>query len=437
MTTNNFPYRTSFWCEQEPQRATPLEGATQVDVAVIGGGFAGLSSARYLKQADPSLDIALLESEYIGYGASGRNEGGVSPLPPLTWLINDLTDPRHREPVRWAVSYIRQQAQELETLIEQSGIDCDFHPSTITPIAPGNFQTNLLKWVAAQCERAGLPCRTVSEAELRDGFGYPGKLGISIEGHALHPYHLARGLLQVAQRAGVRVYEGTRVSRIVPSEQGVELFTETGARLFARKVVLATNAYTPQLNFGRRRLFPIPAYTYMLATESLDETTLKRFGFGRGLTGELNVDMYYVRVYKGRLLFGGGGIHSSKPDAAPHLAAAAYRKLHAGMLSRFPFLTDVRLGAAWGGMLHETLNDAPVVRVSDESPHVILNVGYSSSGVALTQISGKMVAGLALGKPHVDPDAERMRLLYENTRIPIGKALKLGLHWMTGSSGLS
>lgn len=437
MSTHGFPYRTSFWCEQAPERLPQLEGSVQVDVAVVGGGFAGLSSARYLKQADPSLDVALLESEYIGYGASGRNEGGVSPLPPLTWFINDLTDPRHREPARWAVSYIRQQAQELETLIEREGIDCDFHTSTITPIAPGDFQTNLLKWVAAQCERADLPCRIVPEAELRNSFGYPGQLGVSIEGHALHPYHLARGLLQVAQSRGVRVYEGTRVSRIVPSERGVELFTETGARLFARKVVLATNGYTPQLNFGRRRLFPIPAYTYMIATEPLDEATLKRFGFGRGCTGELNLDMYYARVYKNRLLIGGGGIHSSKPDAAPHLAAAAYRKLHTGMLSRFPFLDGVRLGAAWGGLLHETLNDAPVVRVSDESPHVILNVGYASSGVALTQISGKMMTGLVLGKPHVDPDAERLRLMYENTRIPIGRALKLGLHWLSGSPGLS
>lgn len=433
MATYEFPYRTSFWCRQQPERLLRQEGATKVDVAVIGGGFAGLSSARCLKEADPSLDVALLESEYIGYGASGRNAGGVSPMPPVPWLIDDLTDPRHCEPVRWAVSYIRQQAQELKTLIEREGIDCDFQRGVITPIAPGNFQKNLLKWVAAQCERVELPCRTVSETELWDGFGYPGKMGISLEGHTLQPYRLARGLLQVAQRMGVRVYESTRVSRIVPSERGVELLTEAGARLFARKVVLATNAYTPQLKFGRRKLFPLPAYTYMLATEPLDEATLKRFGFRGGFTGELNAAMYYVRVYKDRLLFGGGGIYSSKADAAAHLEAAAYQKLYAGMLNRFPFLADVRLKAAWGGLIHETLTDAPVVRVSDESPHVILNFGYSSSGVTLTQFSGKMVAGLVLGKPHIDPEAERLRQMYAASRIPVGKMMKLGWQFLQPS----
>ncbi len=258
-----------------------------------------------------------------------------------------------------------------------------------------------------------------------------------MEAHTLHPYKLARGLLQVVQRMGVRVYESTLVSRIVPSERGVELFTESGARLFARKVVLATNAYTPQLKFGRRKLFPLPAYTCMLATQPLDEATLKRVGFRGGFIGDLDAGMYYMQVYRDRLLFGGGGIYSSKADAAPHLEAAAYRKLHAGMLSRFPFLSGVRLEAAWGGLIHETLTDAPVVRLADESPHMIWNIGYSSSGVALTQISGKMVAGLALGKPRVDLDAERLRQMYENTRIPIGKALKLGLRWVTGSPGLS
>lgn len=428
-TAPEFPYRTSFWIEKEPDRAPRMEATVRVDIAVVGGGFAGLSSARCLKEADPSLDVALVEAEYVGFGASGRNAGFVSPMPPVTWIAEDLTESNRRENVRWAVSYIYQQARELETLIEQEGIACDFRPAQLIITAPGRFRWNALKWVASQFEAVGLPCRTMPQAELRDSARYPGRGDIVMKASSLQPYHLARGLLQVIRRRGVRVYEGTRVSRMTPTETGVELLMQNGARLYARNVVLATNAYTPQLRFGPRTLFPHSSHTCMIATEPLDEATRERFGFRGSCLGDVSLDLVYTRMYRDRLLFGGGGTVSSRADTAADQNASYYRGLRAGMVRRFPFLDGVRLDAAWGGPIHETITDAPVVRPAAGSPRVVLNVGYSSSGVALTQFSGRMVAGLVLGKPHIDPDAERLRRMYEASRLPVARLLKLGLRF--------
>lgn len=434
MTGDQFPYRTSFWCEQEPPRLAPLEGSAQVDVAVIGGGYAGLSSARCLKEADPSLRVALLESEYIGFGASGRNGGFLSPLPPVTWLLTDATDRRRMEDLRWAMGYIRQQEQELGGLIDREGIDCEFRTAPVITTATRGAQWALLKWMADRCQALGVSVRTMSEANLQDAIRYRIKGGLAIDGHAVHPYRLARGLLQVILRRGVLVYEGTRVGRMVPGARGVELHTDTGARMLAGKVVLATNAYTPRLgSAGQKGLFPMPCHTYSIATQPLQEDVLKRLGFGDNLVGDTGASLWYGRVYRNRLLFGGLGRFRSKADLVADRNAGAYLRLHAEMLRYFPFLADAPIEAAWGGPLHQTLTDTPRVRPAPGNPDVVLNVGYASEGVALTQFSGKLVTGLVLGERYADHDADRLRRIYDSTRVPVGAALKLGLRFMWNS----
>jgi choline dehydrogenase-like flavoprotein len=90
----DFPFTTSFWFDSEIEIAPPLEMSRSVDVAIIGGGFAGLSAALHLKNSQPELDIALVEAKHIGYGASGRNAGWVMSLPPLYWLLDSFDNLR-------------------------------------------------------------------------------------------------------------------------------------------------------------------------------------------------------------------------------------------------------------------------------------------------------------------------------------------------------
>lgn len=429
-TCSDFPFQTSYWCVREPERLPALQGIEQADVVVVGGGFAGLSSARCLKEAAPGLDVVLLEAEHVGFGASGRNAGFVSPMPPATWFADRLARPDRRADVSWAVGYIRDQTQALKTLVEEERIDCALEPAPIVIVAPGRVQWNALRWVAEQCGVVGLACRELSEGEFR-ATGYPGRGAIEMEGSRLQPFHLARGLLDVTRRRGVRVYEGTRVARVsLLSGGGVELATESGAVLRAPKVVLATNAYTPKLKLGRRHVFPLPTHTYMIATARLDDASLEHLAWRKGCIGDISLELCYLRIHDNRLLFGGGGRIFSKADTAADQDAHAYRKLHAGMVRRFPFLADVPIDAAWGGPIHETLTDAPVVRLARESPDVVLNVGYASSGVLLTQFSGKMVAGLALGGAHVDSDAERLRMMFETSRLPLAEGARLGLRFL-------
>ncbi|MBI2839327.1 MAG: FAD-dependent oxidoreductase [Acidobacteria bacterium] len=427
-TVNGFPYRTSYWFDRPHDRAPRLEGTGRVDVAVVGGGFAGLSAARSLKEADSSLEVALVESEHVGFGASGRNGGGVSPIPPMTWLLDRLDDRSRREDVRWAIGYIHEQSRELGEMIQSEGIDCDYRPAPIIVTAPRSFQRALLRWLAETCGLAGVNCRALSAADLRDTIAYPTRGGLMfVEGHMVHPFKLARGLREILLRRGVRLYEDTRVARVLPTREGVDLLTADGARLHARKVVLATNAYTSQLRFGPRRPFPMPVHTYLLATEPLDDAILAKLRMGGRFIGDTAASFCYARIHEHRLLFGGGDKYMSKASTEADRAPKVYERLHAEMLRYFPFLADTRLDAAWGGPYHQTFTDAPIVRPAAHAPNVVLNIGYGSGGVAQTQFSGRLVAGLVLGERFVDPDAERLRRIFETTRAPIAEALKLGL----------
>lgn len=408
MADFEFPYRTSFWYEQPPSTLPALVGESQVDVAVIGGGFAGLSAARYLKQTDPALRVALLEGKYVGFGASGRNGGGVSLLPPLTWLMRSG---QKLENIRWAADYVRTQIHAWAAWIKQEQVDCDLRSNPLLISAGSRYQKAVLNWLTEQCKILRCPFNWVSEREMREKLSYGSKGGIILDGYTVQPYKLARGLLEIVLRLGAAVYENTRVARVKAVEGKVEVLTESGARLVAEKVVLATNAYSGQLELGQKLPTAYPLHTYVLATEPLDQATRERILYEGKFVADSSTSFYYGRLYGDQLLFGGTD-RFSKVTPADDQHLTSFKKLYAEMRRRFPYLADVPLDAAWGGPFHQTPSETPIIKPLENTPNVILNIGYGGSGVALTQLSGRMVQGLVLGERYVDADAEHLRQMY-------------------------
>jgi len=427
MTPHGSAYRTTLWSESQLPAAPQLEKTSQVDVAIIGGGFAGLSCARYLKQADPSLDIALIERDRVGSGASGRSAGILSPFLPIPWLVDCSANPRRLQDIQFAVRYIAEEVQALTQLIQREAIACDLRQAAIFTTGANGLYQRHLRLVAERCLLAGIPGHIASPAELQATIPYPAHGGFVLEGHTVQPLALAQGLQRYIQRLGVHLYENTRVTHIRQANNGVEALTNTGASLNAGKAIVATNAYTHQLGLSRRQRIPKPITTYMLATAPLEQAGIAQLGFSNRTIGDIGGDYFYARLYQNRLLFGGFDRSSATAETVPDRDTPYYRRLHSEMVRRFPFLRDASIDALWSGPYHETRTRVPMIGPLEQMPDVILNIAYGGVGVTLTQFSGRIVAGLVLGSRHRDPDSDRMREIYASTRLPVKEGIKLGL----------
>jgi glycine/D-amino acid oxidase-like deaminating enzyme len=410
-----FPYKTSFWADEAtPERTESLSGDTRADVAIVGGGFAGLSSAYHLKKEKPDLDVVLLEEEHVGYGPSGRNAGCVTSGMREMGGEEELKSNRI-ESMQLVTSYLLKAQVELEHRITEEGIDCEYRDELTLVQARDESEWQGLQRFSRVLEQYGMPHRLLDEEETRGAVGYAAKGGLVRESwRLLHPYRLARGMRESILRLGVRLHEGTRVAEVQPGRR-VTLRSEVGGSVSAGKVVMATGVYSDRLPRLKGLIYPM--HTYALATERLDDERLGRIGFKRyqAIT-DAGLAMYWSRLYDRRLLFGGGlpegGMIPSTMDAAADQNEAEYERVQAEALRRFPFLEDVRLEAAWGGPIDLTKTVMPIIKELPEAPNVILNVGYNGEGITAANASGKMILGLVLGDRHANSEAERVRRIY-------------------------
>ncbi len=419
------PCPAAWWQASDIAHAPRLEGAASADVAVIGGGFAGLSCARHLKEASPSLDVALVEREFVGFGASGRNAGVLSPFVPLTWLIDCRASPRRLDDIRFAVRYIQEETQALTRLIQREAIPCDLRATSIVTTGAGVFHQQQLRLIAERCLLAGIKGHLATPEELQSTIPYPAHGGYVLEGYAVQPMALAQGLRRYILQLGTRLYENTRVTRIRPAIGGVEVITGDDACLKAGKVIISTNAYTHQLNLDSRQHIPGPIYTYLLATAPLDQAQLDRLKFKRQTIGDIGHDYFYARLHQNRLLFGGLDRPILSAEDQVNRDMPYYRRLRAEMFRRFPFLAGTSIDAEWGGPYHATRTQVPIIRRLERMPDVIMNIGYGGVGVTLTQFSGRLLGSLILGHGRQDPDSDRMLAIYATSRYPVKEGLKL------------
>lgn len=228
------------WLQGLPgNRAAPLETEIQVDAAIIGAGFTGLSSALALREE--GLSVAVLEREYAGYGASGRNAGHVTPwigkdLPTLAMLFP-------RDSVRGLLALVEEAVANVARLLDRYAIECDYEPVGNILAAVHPRQYAMVDRAARAAERVGAPGEVLEEAEMRrrgvpDGFrrGF-----LEPSGGLIHPARFLRGLRHAAIEAGVRLYEGTPALAVSQGE--VACIHTPAGRVRADRLVYATNAF--------------------------------------------------------------------------------------------------------------------------------------------------------------------------------------------------
>ena len=313
----------SFWWRARggfPPRRPSLPGPTSADVCIVGAGFTGLWTAYYLKRAEPSLRVVVLEAAFAGFGASGRNGG---------WLTSALPGSRDRyarHPAgRAGVLDLQRQLQqtigEVARVCNAEDIDADLVQGGELAVATTPAQDERLKAELAADREWGLgeeDVRYLSAAELAARVRVAGGMGALYSPHCarIQPAKLVTGLAEAAERAGAEIYEATPVTRILPRRAGPGLDgAASGARactvfgdVTAQFVLRATEGFTSQLPGQRRELLPMNSS--MIVTEPLDDETWQQIGWtGRETIGDgAHVYMYAQRTADDRIAIGGRGI---------------------------------------------------------------------------------------------------------------------------------
>jgi glycine/D-amino acid oxidase-like deaminating enzyme len=387
----------SLWlAEYGPYTPSPsLAGDLAVDVAIVGGGFQGLSTAIALRRTAPAVRVAVLEHEVVGYGASGRNGSFAMTVVGLGFGV--MARLKGHAFVRDAHHYMERAVDGLEALVREHGLHCDMiRPGFLRmALAPGHVrrlqdEVALLKRLGIE----GIDWLDADAARARVASSY--YLGAMWEPRLLlvNPAKLVREEKRLALALGAQVFEHTPVTAI---RRGRTFTLETPEGCVrCEKLVLATNAYSVLISELRRK--QTPAFTYMIATEPLSPAHLAEMGWaGReGVEDARNLIHYYRLSPDGRLVMGGGpvglGWHT---DLSRNADPSAWRHLeeHARML--FPVLRDVRVTHRWGGPFSVTLDLTPALgRLGD--PRCVYALGCIGHGVAMTHQNAFTLVDLLL-----------------------------------------
>jgi glycine/D-amino acid oxidase-like deaminating enzyme len=403
-------YGAIYWlddCGDDLTRRPALAGDETVDVAILGGGFSGLWTAYFLLRADPGLSVAVIEREFCGYGASGRNGGWCSPRYPM--LLDELERHFGADAARATIRAQHAIVDDIGEIIAEEGIDAHFTPGGMLSVARTQRQLTALKATYAGYERLGLAddTRLLSAGESHALIHVTGVLGgmKTDSGASIHPARLVRGLARAVERRGGRIYENTAVTEVRPGQPAL-LETSGGVVTARRAVVLAGEAYLSGLAAYHRQLLPMSSM--IVATAPLDAATWDAIGWQgyESLSSGAYTKDYLTRTRDGRILFGSRGapylFGSDMPDSA--LAdAALYGPIIDNLRNWFPVLRDVPITHAWGGYLGVPRDGMPSVHF-DPATGLANAFGYTGRGVATTALAGRALAGLIAGVPDQVPD---------------------------------
>jgi glycine/D-amino acid oxidase-like deaminating enzyme len=398
----------SYWQDSLPEpvdRRPPLPGDLEVDVAIVGAGYTGLWTAYYLASSDPNLRVAVLEREFAGFGASGRNGGWCSALFPASPA--KLARMAGLQAAVAMQRAMRSTVDEVGRVVQSERIDCQWAKGGTVVAARSPLQLARAEAEVAEARSFGFgdeDLRLLDADQARGMMGATGVLGGTWTPHcaAIHPLRLARGLAAAVERLGVELFEGTEVTSIQPR------MARTAAGVVrARHVVRATEGYSPRLPGLRRAIAPV--FSLMIATEPLAAEQWEAIGLARRQTfsDHRNVIIYGQRTADGRLAFGGRGApyhFGSRVQPEFDREPAVFANLQRVLVELFPVLAGVRVTHTWGGPLGVPRDWCASVGL-DRSTGLGWAGGYVGDGVGTSNLAGRTLADLIAGH-----DSEIVRL---------------------------
>ncbi len=366
-------------------------------MCIVGGGFTGLWTAYELKRAEPSLEVVVLEREFAGFGASGRNGGWLSSG--FAASREEMAASHGRDAVLALQRAMRDTVDEVIAVCEREQIDADIVKHGVLRVARNPAQHERLKEVVAG-ERAwdhGPEHLTELDAPaLAQRLRVDGALSATWSPHCarVQPAKLVQGLAAAVQRAGVTIHEGTAVSQIGPgcavSDRGT---------VKARHVLQCLEGFTASLR-GQKRTW-LPLNSAMVVTEPLSPAVWEAIGWdGAELLGDqAHAYVYAQRTADGRIALGGRGVpyrYGSRTDHNGETQQRTIDQLVAILHRLFPATVTAAIDHAWCGVLGVPRDWSPAVTL-DRQTGVGSAGGYVGHGVATANLAGRTLRDLVLG----------------------------------------
>jgi glycine/D-amino acid oxidase-like deaminating enzyme len=388
----------SYWYSQAglPTPRETLPGDRDADVCIVGAGFTGLWTAYYLLRERPDLRVVLLDKEFAGFGASGRNGG---------WLSSELAGSRER----YAASHghdgvvnllraMRSAVDEVIRVANAEGIDADIIKNGLLHVARNRAQAERLQQ-SLEYERywgAGPQDITyLNDEELRERVVVADAMAATFSPHCarVQPAKLVQGLAEAVERMGARIYEHTTVREIVPSA------AHTNRGVVTAPIVLrCLEGFTASIK-GQRRNW-LPMNSSMIVTKPLPGPVMRQIGWdGAELLGDFaHGYMYAQRTADDRIALGGRGIpyrYGSRTDRRGRTQQATITSLTDLLHRTFPMAAEVDIDQAWCGVLGVPRDWCATVDL-DPSTGLGTAGGYVGSGLTTTNLAGRTLADLAL-----------------------------------------
>jgi glycine/D-amino acid oxidase-like deaminating enzyme len=374
-----------FWhtTAQMPDDRNPVPLPEKVDVAILGGGFTGLSAARTL--ARQGVRTAVLEAQTIGWGASSRNGGMV--LTGLKLGMGTIQKRYGRELAKRLFQYSLDSIDTVEQIVNEEQIDCGFVRCghLLAANKPKHFE--LLKEEVEFMEREfSHKVYVVSRQEQQEEIGsdlYHGALVDEVSG-GLNPAQYVAGLACAAEKAGATLHTEARVQRLERSGSRFLVQTERGA-LHADSVLVATSGYTGNVTKKLQKKV-IPIGSFIIATERLPEELAHELSPKNRMIFDYKHYLNYFRLWDNRMIFGGRAAFF--PETANTIKRSA-EILKKEMVQVYPQLRDAKVEYVWGGTLDFAFD---MMTHAGEAEGIHYSLGYAGHGVAMATHSGKTVA---------------------------------------------
>ncbi|MFB6642644.1 NAD(P)/FAD-dependent oxidoreductase [Streptomyces chartreusis] len=383
----------SFWYADDglPAAREPLGGDASADVVIVGGGYTGLWTAYYLKQAVPFLRITVLEQKFCGYGASGRNGG---------WLYNGIAGRDRYAKLHGHEAAVRLQramndtVDEVIRVAEAEGFDAGIHKGGVLEVARTPSQLARLKEFHAQELAFGEKDRELYDARrTAERIKVADAVGSTWTPHGarVHPVKLVKGLAAAVEALGVTIHELTPVTEIRPKHAVTPYGT-----VRAPYVLRCTEGFTANLK-GQHRTW-LPMNSSMIATEPLTDEQWESVGWdGRETLGDMaHAYMYAQRTADGRIALGGRGVpyrFGSRTDNDGRTQPETVEALREILVGFFPSLAGVRVEHAWSGVLGVPRDWCATVTL-DRTSGLGWAGGYVGSGVATANLAARTLRDL-------------------------------------------
>jgi len=393
------PYPTSYWtdCSSEaPKDDGKIESDIEVDVAIIGGGYTGLSCALHLA-TEHNIKSHVLEANQTAWGCSGRNAGFIlksTGRKPYSTIIKQWG----KDIAQGIYNEVCEGVETVNQLIA-TGIECSPQSKGYLRVAhkPSMFQS-LVEQSDMLKKEFNYSTEILTKQQIQkdyfDSQNVFGAIRFS-DCYGINPLKLAWGYQKLAQQAGVKIHTASPVIRWEQTNNNKQILYTPNGIVKADKVVIATNGYTPKnfhLSVDNRTL---PVLSQIIVTESLTDAQIAETNF---ITDNVVMDTralkyYFRKLPDNRILFGGRGAISGKDANNPYFA----NRLLKVFRESFPPLHSIKFDYSWSGWLSISLDDLPHICQADEHGHVFYSMGYCGNGVSFAAQAGKRLAERVAG----------------------------------------